>query len=266
MSVRLQLAGLGFLLGLSMIAGAGAGEPARPIPDADLKSGRAYQSADIQATETDELRNPGLLWVEQGRQLWNKPDGRAGKPCAACHRADAATMRGVAARYPAVDPKSGKLLNIEGRINACRTERQGADVLAYETPPLLALTAYLTHLSKGEPKSVRIDGPAAAYLAAGRDLFMQRQGQLNLACTQCHDLSHGKRLRGDRISQGHPTGYPTYRLEWQSLGSLHRRLQACSRGIRAEIYEAGSPEYLALELYLAWRAGTLPLDAPGVRR
>lgn len=264
--MRLQLGSFGLLLWLLVIGGAGASESARPISDADLRSGRTYQSADIQATETDELRNPGLLWVEQGRQAWGAPQGRVGKSCGDCHGADAAAMRGVAARYPAVDLKSGKLLNIEGRINACRTERQGADVLAYETPLLLALTAYLTHLSKGQSKDVRIDGPAAPHFAAGRDLFMQRQGQLNLACTQCHDQSYGKRLRGDRISQGHASGYPAYRLEWQSLGSLHRRLQACSRGVRAEIYEAGSPEYLALELYLAWRAGPLPIDAPGVRR
>ena len=44
-------------------------------------------------------------------------------------------------------------------------------------------------------------------------------------CAQCHDDNWGKRLAGNIVPQGHPTGYPVYRLEWQSLGSLQRRLR-----------------------------------------
>ena len=65
---------------------------------------------------------------------------------------------------------------------------------------------------------------------------MQRQGQLNLACTNCHDDNWDKHLAGSAITQAHPTGYPLYRLEWQSLGSLQRRLRACMTGIRAQAY------------------------------
>lgn len=93
-----------------------------------------------------------------------------------------------------------------------------------------------------------------------------RQGQLNLACTQCHDESWGRKLRGDMISQGRPTGFPIYRLEWQSLGSLHGRLRACSLGVRAEVPNYGAPEYLALKLYLAWRARGMPIETPAIRR
>ena len=35
--------------------------------------------------------------------------------------------------------------------------------------------------------------------------------------------------------------------------------------MRAEIYEPGSPEHIALELYLAWRARGLPVETPAVR-
>jgi sulfur-oxidizing protein SoxA len=40
----------------------------------------------------------------------------------------------------------------------------------------------------------------------------------------------------------------------------------CNSALRAEPFESGSPEYLALELYLAWRGRTLPIAVPGVRR
>ena len=49
---------------------------------------------------------------------------------------------------------------------------------------------------------------------------MQREGQLNLSCANCHDDNWDKRLAGSPIPQAHPTGYPIYRLEWQTLGSL----------------------------------------------
>ena len=73
-------------------------------------------------------------------------------------------------------------------------------------------------------------------------------------------------LRGDLISQGQPNGFPAYRLEWQGLGSLHRRLQVCESGVRAKTQELGSDAYLALELYLVWRSQRLPLESPAVRR
>src|SRR4029077_9834127 len=109
------------------------------------------------------------------------------------------------------------------------------------------------------------DDRVASFLAAGRDLFMRRQGQLNLACANCHDDNWDKRLAGSAITQAHPTGYPEYRLEWQTLGSLQRRLRSCIAGVRAQPYDYGAPELVELELYLMSRAKGMPMDVPGVR-
>jgi len=174
-------------------------------------------------------------------------------------------MAGVAARYPAV-AADGALLNLEGRIERCRTQNQGEAAFGYESEPLLSLTAAIAQRSRGLPMSVRTDGAAATFLERGRAFYETRQGQLNLACGQCHDDNAGRRLRGDVISNGLGTGYPAYRLEWNTLGSLHRRLRACSLGVRAEQLPLGSPDYLALELFLAARAQGLPVEAPGLRR
>jgi L-cysteine S-thiosulfotransferase len=73
------------------------------------------------------------------------------------------------------------------------------------------------------------------------------------------------RLAGSAITQAHPTGYPLYRLEWQSLGSLQRRLRACITGIRAQAYDFGAAELVELELYLMSRARGMSLEAPAVR-
>lgn len=261
--MRWRLASLVAAASIAALATGIAAEDARPRPPL---AGHRFQSPDSQKLQADDGANPGMLWVEQGATLWSQTPAGVLRSCADCHGEAARSMNGVAARYPAVDTISGQLLNLELRINQCRTVHQGAAPLAWESDALLGLTAFVTRQSLAMPKSVRIDGPARPFFEAGRTFFTQRQGQLNLACSQCHDDNVGRRLRGDPISQGQVEGWPAYRLEWQKLGSLGRRLRACSLGVRAEVLDYGAPEYLALELYLAWRGEGLPITSPGVRR
>jgi len=228
----------------------------------DIRSGYAFLTADTQALQDDEFANPGLLWVDRGEALFqSSADTEA--TCASCH---AGGLTGVAARYPEIDAASGKLLNLEGRINSCRTEHQGLTPLVYESDDLLALTAYIAKQSAGMPSDVVTRGLASTAFERGRDYFLTRRGQFNLSCQQCHTENWGKQLRGDTLSQGHGNGFPAYRLEWQSLGSLQRRLRDCDTGVRAEPLPYGSETYLALELYLAARSEGLQLESPAVRR
>jgi sulfur-oxidizing protein SoxA len=194
--------------------------------------------------------------------LWNRKHGAAGLACAGCHGDAAASMKGVAARYPAV--RKG-LVNLEQQINACRAERQKAPPLPYESKDLLALTAYVARQSRGMPIAIEWDEARRPFLEAGRALFRRRQGQLNLSCAQCHDEHWDRQLAGSPITQAHPTGYPIYRLEWQTVGSLTRRFRNCLTGMRAELLPHGAPELVELELYLMWRARGMPMEAPGVR-
>ncbi|HET7731834.1 MAG TPA: sulfur oxidation c-type cytochrome SoxA [Usitatibacter sp.] len=233
--------------------------PAFGAPGEPLKSGVEYQGPDIQRLQADDFGNPGMLWVTRGEALWKER-------CASCHRDAAGSMRGVATRYPRHDPSLGRVVNLEERINACVVRKPGERALPWESEPLLALTTYVARQSAGMPIEVRIDDAAKATLERGRTLYHERQGQLNLACTQCHDALPGRTLLAERISQGHPADWPAYRLEWQALGSLQRRLRACYFGVRAEVPPFGSPDLLALELYLASRARGLASSPPGVRK
>jgi sulfur-oxidizing protein SoxA len=174
-------------------------------------------------------------------------------------------MGGIAARYPAFDTARGRLLSLEQRINSCRVDRQKASPLPYESKELLSLEAYVARQSRGLPIAPKIDSKTKPFLEIGREAFHRRQGQLNLSCSQCHDDNWGKKLAGSVIPQAHPTGYPIYRLEWQNLGSLERRLRNCVYGIRAQVPELGSDELVDLELYLMWRARGMKIEAPGVR-
>jgi sulfur-oxidizing protein SoxA len=237
---------------------------AMPAHAAEKRSGYDDASPATRAMQDDDASNPGFLWVQQGETLWSERTGDGGRSCADCHGA-VTVMRGVAARYPTFDRKLGRPITLEQRINECRTERQGAAQLSQDSDALLALTAYVGLQSRGLPMQVSIDGPARPFFAAGEALFSTRQGQLNLSCRQCHDGLAEQRLGGSVIPQGHPNGYPEYRLEWQSMGSLDRRIRNCLMGIRAEPFATDSPELVALEFYLAWRANGLHVETPAVR-
>jgi sulfur-oxidizing protein SoxA len=234
------------------------------IPLAERRSTYEQMSPATKAMQDDDTANPATLWVLDGEALWRAKAGEAGRACADCHGEAQQSMKGVAARYPAWDGARSRLLNLEGRINTCRSEHQRAPAFQLEGKDLLALTAFLARQSRGLPIESS-DNRLEPFIAEGRAIFQRRQGQLNLACAQCHDDNRGQKLAGITLPQGHPTGYPLYRLEWQTLGSLQRRLRNCLIGMRAEPYAYGAPEYLALETFLMWRARGMPLESPAVR-
>jgi L-cysteine S-thiosulfotransferase len=249
----------------AMIAAVAAAAAAAEIAPADRRSGYDFVGPETRAMQDVDTANPGMLGVLQGETLWAAKTGAAGRSCADCHGDARTSMKGVAVRYPVFEPELARPLDLEGRINRCRSEHQGAEPFAGESEDLLALTAFVAYQSRGLPIAVQGNAELQPFLDLGNELFHRRQGQLNLSCSQCHDDNWGKRLAGAVIPQAHPTAYPVYRLEWQSLGSLQRRLRNCMIGVRAEPYGYGAPEAIALDLYLMVRAHGMPIETPGVR-
>ena len=243
---------------LIVLAATAAAEPPR--------SGLDYQSEDIRRLQADDFANPAMLWAERGAAAWQERRGKQNKSCADCHGAAEQSMRGVAARLPAWDARLGRVSTLDAHINACVVGEQGAAELAPESEPALALQAHVALQSRGMPLRVAIDGPARAVFEQGRALHRARIGQMNLACAHCHEQQAGKTLLAETISQGQPTAWPAYRMEWQAPGSIERRLRACFLGVRAEMPDYRSADLVALQLFLAWRAQGLALEAPGLRR
>ena len=239
------------LASLLLILSFGAGAQ----PDT-RRSGLDDMTPALQALQRDDTQNPAALWLKDGEQ-------RFGTACSACHTPH--SLRGAAARYPAFDRVSGKPVTLSQRINLCRQRHAQAPTYAAESSELLGLAAHVGRLSGGLPIAPPADARLAPFLAQGRQLYTQRIGQLDLSCAQCHDQQAGGRLAGSVIPQAHPTGYPIYRLEWQAMGSLQRRLRNCMTGVRAEPYAFGADEFTALELYLMQRAAGMPVETPAVR-
>jgi sulfur-oxidizing protein SoxA len=229
------------------------------------RSGSEFMGASTQAMQRDDMLNPGMLWVQDGEALWNQPAGTSGKSCASCHGDAKSSMRGVATRFPAFDQRQNRPFDLGGRINQCRVRNQQATPWRAESRDLLGLESYVALQSRGMSTAPPEDEDMKAVRERGMRLFTQRMGQLNLSCAQCHDDNWGKRLGGSIIPQAHPNGYPVYRLEWQAVGSLRRRLRNCMTGVRADPFAYDSQEMVELEAYLAARAKGMPLEAPGVR-
>jgi sulfur-oxidizing protein SoxA len=227
------------------------------------RSGFDDMSRQTQAMQRDDLQNPGMLWVQDGAALWAQPPADGRPACSGCHTQ--AAMKGVAARYPAFDTVLQRPVNLAQRIKLCRERQQKVAPLAHESADLLALESFVAHQSRGLPVAPPDDDRLRPHRARGEAMYHQRLGQLDLSCAQCHDQRAGLRLGGNLIPQGHANGYPLYRLEWQSLGSLQRRLRNCLTGVRAEPYPFGDLALVELELYLATRSRSMPIETPAVR-
>jgi len=230
------------------------------------QSGNAFLSPSLKAIQADPSANPISLWLEQGRALW----GESSEPssCAQCHgKID--KLKQAASHFPKWSDKHQKLINLEDQIVAC-SERTSKPLKGLESSEVLSLSALLHSASAGLPFQLSPNDAAKdlwqSELNAGAQLFTTRMGRMNLACTHCHDLNIGKTMRADVISPGHPTGFPIFKMSWQGMGSIDRRLRACYSGVQADIPAAGSQALRQLELFLKLRAQGMPIEGPSLRR
>ena len=262
---------LGFFVGSAWADHDGDGKE-KPIaieikdhPLSELWSGYHYAKPETRAVQDDDFQNPASLWWEVGEQNWSNVDGEAGKSCSTCHNDAAASMKGVSARYPVYFEPWKKLINIEQRINLCRTQFMKAAPWKWESNELLGMTVYVGFMSRGISQSIKLDDKTKPFWEKGKDFYYKRRGQLDMACAHCHEVNPGGQLRSNILSQGQINGFPTYRLKWQGVGSLHRRFSGCNKQVRSKPFKKGSDEYTNLELYVKWRGQGLPVETPAVR-
>lgn len=247
------------LLATALLAAGSAGA------DDAMRSGATYLPPATQAMQDEDAANPGMLWVTAGERLFATFEGQAGRSCQSCHGPVESGLQDVAATYPKVDPATKTLKNLQAQIAVCRKDRMQATPWSYESEQMVAVTAYLRYQVRGQRMRVSIDGPAIPFFQAGEAAFNRRQGTLNLACKNCHVDSAGKRARDVTLSQGQTNGFPAYGLGSERVGSAHRRFRACNLLVGAAPRPYGDPEYVNLELYLAWRGRDLRIETPAVR-
>lgn len=231
----------------------------------EVLSGWHFRETETRAMQSDDFDNPGMIFVEEARAAWDKVEGTEGKSCASCHGDVEESMKGVRAVYPKWNETAGEVRTLEMQVNACRTERMGAEKLKYGGSDMVNMSALLASVSRGMPVNVAIDGPAQATWEKGKEIYYTRYGQLELSCANCHEQNYGNMIRADHLSQGQINGFPAYRLKNTKLNGIHDRFKGCIRDTRAETFAEGSPEFIALELYVASRGNGLSVEGPSIR-
>ena len=168
-------------------------------------------SEELKQMQDDEFANPGMLTVDAGRILFQRP-GYNGKSCASCHGDDGEKLAPKhIATYPVYVPQRGPV-TLQSQINYCYAERLEEFPLLYDADELIALETFVRHLALGEKVTVDTSGPMRAHYEAGREIFTTRIGQRDMACVQCHETYVGQHLRGQVLNQAQVNGFPIYRI------------------------------------------------------
>lgn len=230
-----------------------------------IYSGWRFRQAEMQALQMDDFENPGSLLFDDAAEAWAAVEGTEGKSCAACHGDVETSMQGVRAVYPKWNEEKGEVMTLAQQVNSCRTDRMGAEAWKYDGADMTGAEALISMQSRGMPVNVAIDGPAAETWAKGEELYYTRFGQLELSCANCHEDNYDNYIRADHLSQGQINGFPAFRIKTGKLTQTQNRFKGCIRDTRAETFSTGSPEFVALELYVASRGNGLSVEAPSVR-
>ena len=166
---------------------------------ADLRSGIAFAGADVRAMQADDRANPAFLWVRARRSSGRRTARRATASASVdARRGGAVSLRTMRVRRPCS-------ISTAASSNAAAA-RQQKPPFGRESEDLLALEAYVTHQSRGMPIDVVHRRPGACRLRrAARRSIAQRHGQMNLACTHCHDQNYGKRLYTETLARATAT-------------------------------------------------------------
>jgi len=229
-----------------------------------VRSGWTFRSTETQAMQMDDFDNPGMLAVESAMSDFTTAMGPEDESCASCHDGPE-SLSNVRATYPQWDEERGEVQTVEMQVNECITERMDAEPWGYNSTQMTNMSGLISWAGRGEAVNVAIDGPAAETWEMGKELYYTRNGQLELSCANCHEDNYDNYIRADHLSMGMTNGFPAYRLKNAALVSVHTRFRGCIRDTRAETYDVGSPEFVALELYVASRGNGLSVEGPSVR-
>jgi len=231
-------------------------EPATLQTPQDDPGRRALPRQEID--NLDEFENPGMRAVEQGTELYSRV-------CASCH-AEAAVYDDWAPRMPKYEPRLGKMLGIEEFLTRhARATTQSDFLMGSEAN--VALAVYLRYLANGRRMRVDVSDPGSqAALELGRELAGRKLGELNFACTDCHQIAARRWIRGSYLPgmDGMPDHFPMYRTGRGEIWDIRKRMQWCNVSVRADELPPDAPEYGAIELYLAVRTNGQKLSVPGI--
>jgi sulfur-oxidizing protein SoxA len=206
----------------------------------------------------DEFENPAMFELETGIELFSEA-------CQKCHKNPEDKFAKWAVTMPKFEPRLNKIIGIEEFIT--RHARATTDVkYLLQSEENIALAIYLRNLANGQKIAVDTsDTNTSLALKRGKTLTQRKIGQLNFACTDCHEKNSGKWIRGQYIKKltDIMDHYPTYRSGKDAIWDISTRIQWCNLAARANDLPPDAPEYADIELYLTVQSNGSKLSIPG---
>lgn len=203
--------------------------------------------------------------LAEGETLFNTPFAN-GKTYASCFKNAGINQR---QHYPFFDTQRNTVVTLELAINECRVNNHEKS-LNYKKGDLAKISAYMA--STSTDSLIKIISPSTPQALAayneGKQYFYSKRGQLNFSCANCHIQNVARKIRSETLSPalGHISHFPVYRLKWASLGTLHRRFDACNKQVRAQPLKGQSETYRNLEYFLSYMSNGLPINGPASRK
>lgn len=201
--------------------------------------------------------------IDAGKKLYEKKfkNGKSFKDCFP----DPA----IAGEYPKFIKGKG-VVTLSNAINNCLVEN-GEKPWKLTKGKIADLEAFFANASKEKGKRIHIvinsKEAAQAYERGKKEYYTQR-GYLKLSCANCHVQGAGKRVRNEYLSPlfGAVTHFPVYRMKWQGLGTLERRIKGCEKNQGETPHKPGSKWTREMLYFMAYMSNGLPVDGPDVRK
>lgn len=137
------------------------------------------------------------------------------------------------------------------------------------------MMAYAKSIANDE--TINIDVNANEHMkkayALGKEVFETQRGGRGLSCLSCHSPDViGTVLRTQPLPElGYPGNsaaatWPAYRMTKSSLRTMQRRFQGCMNNALLAVIPLGSPEMVALEVYVTEKSKGATIAIPGLKR
>lgn len=202
--------------------------------------------------------------IDEGEALYTKKFAN-GNSLATCFPDPA-----VAGNYPYFDDKKKDVVSLTSAVNDCLRDN-GEKEWNTQKGEMASFQAYLANASTeaGKKFDIKIQNEAAqkAY-ENGKEFYYTQRGYLKMSCATCHVQGAGQRVRNEKLSTltGQITQFPVFRLKWDSLGTLERRLSGCVVDQGQVPPKDESTQMKELIYFMAYMSNGMSIDGPDIRK
>ena len=214
--------------------------------------------------------NPADIFVEEGGEFFDALIGE--KDLADFLGTTPKELPKYIAGFPRYVKKLDMVAGLDQVMQAILAQKNEKPI-KIKRKKMFSLLAYAKSLANEEKINldVNADEHIKAAYALGKKVYETPRGGRGLACLSCHSKATvGLALRTQilpnlgAVDSGGT--WPAYRMTKSSLRTLQRRFQGCMKNALLAVIPIGSPEMVALEVYVTDMAKGKEIAIPGLKR